>query len=164
MSKEKRKTWQLPWSYKESLIIVFGIILVGFSLQITIGGFNFYLLSFPFNIYIGIGIIIFSVLSSIFKRKAFFKWLTSVHLSVSLLTAITLLALIMGITRQEAIPLTEKTNIFHLLGFNQMTSSWAFVLIYSLILISLGSIISKRKPTLSKKYFEIGRASCRERV
>nr|MBP6429469.1 hypothetical protein [Bacteroidales bacterium] len=33
-----------------------------------------------------------------------------------------------------------------------MTSSWAFVLIYFLILISLGSIISKRKPAFSKKY------------
>ena len=90
MNKDKRKIWQQPWSYKESLVIVLGIIIVGFSLQTTIGSFNFYL-SFPFNIYIGIGIIIFSVLSSIFKRKAFFKWLTSVHLSVSLLTAITLL-------------------------------------------------------------------------
>ncbi|HHT03672.1 MAG TPA: cytochrome c biogenesis protein ResB [Bacteroidales bacterium] len=152
MNKDKRKIWQQPWSYKESLVIVLGIIIVGFSLQTTIGSFNFYLLSFPFNIYIGIGIIIFSVLSSIFKRKAFFKWLTSVHLSVSLLIAITLLALIMGLTRQETIPINETTNIFHLLGFNQMTSSWAFVLIYFLILISLLSIISKRKPTLSKKY------------
>lgn len=52
MNKDKRKIWQTPWSYKESLVIVLGIIIVGFSLQTTIGGFNFYLLSFPFNIYI----------------------------------------------------------------------------------------------------------------
>ena len=135
MRREKRKIWQLPWSYKESLIIVFGIIIVGFSLQTIIGGFNFYLLIYPFNLYLGIIILIFILLSLIFQKNAFFKWLTSLHLSTSLLIAITLLSLILGLTKQDNGAInSEDVNIFYHLGFNQMTSSWAFVFIYFLIL------------------------------
>lgn len=153
MRREKRKIWQLPWSYKESLIIVFGIIIVGFSLQTIIGGFNFYLLIYPFNLYLGIIILIFILLSLIFQKNAFFKWLTSLHLSTSLLIAITLLSLILGLTKQDNGAInSEDVNIFYHLGFNQMTSSWAFVFIYFLILLSLGAIIAKRKPSFTKKY------------
>lgn len=152
MNIEQKKIWQFPWGYKESLIIVFGIIIVGFSLQTIIGGFNFYLLSYPFNIYLGIIILIFILISLIFKKKEFFKWFTSLYFSVSLLTAITLLSLILGITKQDKIINTEAINVFSLLGFKKMTSSWAFVFIYFLILLSLGAILVKRKPSFTKKY------------
>jgi hypothetical protein len=149
---EKRKViWQLPWGYRESIIIVLGIILVGFLLQISLGRFDFYLLSFPLNLYFGILSLGFIVLSVFLKKKPFFVWFTSLSFSVSLLGAITLLSIIMGLTKQ--VPMNDNTNIFTLLGFNQMTSSWAFVLVYLLILLSLGSIIAKRKPCLNKRYF-----------
>lgn len=147
----KKKIWETPWGSKESISIVLGIVIVGFLLQLTIGKFDFYLLSFPFNLYLGILSLAFIVLSVFFKRKAFFIWFTSLSFSVSLIGAITFLSIIMGLTNQ--VPIVDRSNIFTLLGFNQMTSSWAFVLIYFLILLSLGSTIAKRKPRLSKKYF-----------
>jgi hypothetical protein len=146
----KKRIWQIPWGYRESIVIVLGIVLVGFMLQATIGKFDFYLLSFPFNLYFGILSLAFIVLSVFLKRKSFFIWFTSLSFSVSLIGAITFLSIIMGLTKQ--VPIVDRANIFTLLGFNQMTSSWAFVLIYFLLLLSLGSTIAKRKPRLTKQY------------
>jgi len=49
----KRKMWQMPWGYPESIAIIAGIVFVGFMLQITINDFNFYLLTSPVNIIVG---------------------------------------------------------------------------------------------------------------
>lgn len=95
----KKRIWQIPWGYKESIVIVLGIVLVGFMLQATIGKFDFYLLSFPFNLYFGILSLAFIVLSVFLKRKAFFIWFTSLSFSVSLIGAITFLSIIMGLTK-----------------------------------------------------------------
>ncbi len=149
--KNKKRIWEIPWGYKESIAIVLGIVLVGFLLQTTIGKFDFYLLSYPFNLYFGILSLAFIVLSIFLKRKAFFIWFTSLSFSVSLIGAITFLSIIMGLTKQ--VPIVDRSNIFTLLGFNQMTSSWEFVLIYFLLFLSLGCTIAKIKPRLTKQYF-----------
>lgn len=61
----------------------------------------------------------------------------------------------MGLTPQiltsEGIDPGIKENFFTRLGFRQMTTSWSFVLIYFLTLISLGSIIIKRLFSKNKK-------------
>ena len=45
----------------------------------------------------------------------------------------------------------SNSNIFVRLGFNQMTSSWSFVLIYFLFILSLGALVVRRIVSKKKK-------------
>lgn len=126
--KNKKRIWEIPWGYKESIAIVLGIVLVGFLLQATIGKFDFYLLSYPFNLYFEILSFAFIVLSVYLKRKAFFIWFTSLSFSVSIIGAITFLSIIMGLTKQ--VPIVDRSNIFTLLGFNQPPLGNLFLFIF----------------------------------
>ncbi|MDL2211188.1 cytochrome c biogenesis protein ResB [Bacteroides sp. OttesenSCG-928-M17] len=138
-----RRIWQMPWGYTESVIITCGIIVVGLLLQLTIGSFNFYLLAAPVNLYIGVAVLLLSVASLWIRKSPFMKWFTGVPFAVCLISALLILSLIMGLTPQVAF--TENpTTIFSRLGFDNMTHSWAFVFIYFIILLSLGSLITRR--------------------
>ncbi len=140
----KHKMWQMPWGYRESFAITFGIVLVGLMLQITIGGFNFFLLATPVNLIVGAIIILLCVSTLAFKESGFGKWLTGIPLSVCLILTLLVLAAIMGITTQGTAEPEKNNDLFRTLGFRQMTSSWAFVLIYLMTLLSLGSLIVRR--------------------
>ncbi|MDL2306240.1 cytochrome c biogenesis protein ResB [Bacteroides sp. OttesenSCG-928-D19] len=136
-----RKIWQMPWSYTESIAIVCGIVIVGFLLQLTTGSFNFYLLAAPVNLWVGIILVALSIASLWIRKSRFMKWFTGIPFAVCLILALLILCLIMGLTPQ--VSSTENpTTIFSRLGFDNMTHSWAFVFIYFLLLLSLGSLIT----------------------
>ncbi|MFI3296496.1 MAG: cytochrome c biogenesis protein ResB [bacterium] len=130
--------WQAPWGYPESFVIILGLIIIGLSLQVTIGGFNFYLLAQPIN-YVMCGVV--AMLSIIIglsvKRSSMARWIVGVPLTVALILALLALTLIMGIIPQMPYSST-------ILGFDSMTSNWAFVIIYSLVVLVLGAIVVNR--------------------
>lgn len=132
--------WQSPWGYKESITIVIGFMVVGWLLQISIDGLNYDLIRFPVNIILLIAIIgiVFSL--SLKHKSSFFSWISSVSLSVSLIGALLLLSLIMGLIQQ----VPSNAHSQSLLGFDAMTRSWAFVLIYYLTLINLSCVVLRR--------------------
>jgi hypothetical protein len=141
----KRKMWQMPWGYPESIAITAGIVFVGFMLQITIKGFNFYLLTSPVNLVVGALIIGLCLLTLALKKSKFLSWFTGVPFSVCIISALLVLTLIMGLTPQTASGAANANdNFFALLGFNNMTGSWPFILIYFTTLLSLGSLIVRR--------------------
>jgi hypothetical protein len=144
MSKEngKRRMWQAPWGFAESVAIVAGIVLVGFALQLTIGDFDFYLLTSPANLIAGGCIVLVCITLSLFKKSSFLRWFSEVPFSVALIVALLVLTIIMGLTPQSAGEGGE--DLFSRLGFDQMTRSWAFVLIYFVTLLPLGSLIARR--------------------
>ncbi|MFI3287139.1 MAG: cytochrome c biogenesis protein ResB [Rikenellaceae bacterium] len=139
MQKEiSRKIWQAPWGYPESFAIVGGILFIGVILQLVIGGFDFYLLVSPSNLIVGAVIALLSVVFGVRARKSgFAKWLSGAALCVALLSAILLLTIIMGLIPQMTHSITP-------LGFEAMTSNWAFVILYTLLLVSLGALIIRR--------------------
>lgn len=155
--KNKRKIWQFPWQYKESVAIIGGILFVGILLQLTLGSFNFYLLHSPVNIIMGVVLILLVTGLSFTKENPIINWLSSVPLSVTLIGGLFVMTIIMGLIPQFA---RVNTNIhvhweysswaeimdyvFMKLGFKQITTSWSFVLIYSFTLLVLGLIIAKR--------------------
>lgn len=100
MSENKRKMWQFPWQYKESIAFVVGIIIIGILLQLTVGKFNFYLLSSPVNLIVGLGIIVLICLSSIKRKSLFFQWFSGVPFSVTLIGGLLILGIIMGLLPQ----------------------------------------------------------------
>lgn len=134
----KRKIWQTPWRYAEAFIIVVSLLIIGFALQSVIGEFNFYLLAKPVN-FIVAGIITFiSVCIGLYcSKSSFARWFCGIEISVALIVALLLLTIIMGLTPQTI-------HSHSLLGFDVMTSSWAFVIIYTFTLLSLGTLIVKR--------------------
>lgn len=144
MENEKRKMWQFPWQYRESIAMVFGIIVIGFVLQLTIGEFNFFLLQSPVNIILGIIIIIILILFSFARKTPFYQWFSGIPFSVTVIGALLILGLIMGLTPQVVKLNPHDYDIFTLLGFRRVTSSWPFVLTYFLALLSLGSLIVRR--------------------
>lgn len=157
MNNIKRSMWQFPWQYKESIAIVFGMLLVGILLQLTLGSFNFYLFHAPVNFIFGALLIMIIIGLSFSKNNPLVNWLSSVPLSVTLIGALFLMTIIMGLTPQysrvntdlhlhwEHATTSEIVNfILTKLGFKQMTTSWSFVLIYSFNLLVLGLVIARR--------------------
>jgi hypothetical protein len=137
---EHKNWWQTPWGYKESLVVVAGFILVGWLLQLTIGDFDYETIRFPGNIILLSAIFIVVFLLSLKHKTPFFSWLSGIPLSVSVIGAMLLLGIIMGLVMQA--PTSGHSH--HIFGFDAMTRSWAFVLVYFLTIINLSSVVIRR--------------------
>lgn len=144
MEKKKHQIWQFPWFYTESILLVLGVLVVGFALQLTVGKFDFSLLSSPINYIILVSIVVFLIILSFFRNSQFYQWFTGVPFSVTLIGAILIMTLIMGLVPQMAKLDPHQHDIWTLLGLRQVTSCWAFVLIYFVTILSLGGLIARR--------------------
>lgn len=144
MRSKKNKLWLAPWLYKESFIFVVGILTVGFILQFTLGSFDCYILKFPVNLAIGTLFILFPILFLLIRKTTFYNWFTGVPLSVSLISALLLLGLAMGLIPQVAESRSTPHSALATLGFDRVTSSWPFILTYLITLLSLGTSIVRR--------------------
>lgn len=141
MQTKNDKIWQGRWGYRESAAITIGLIVIGFILQLTVGGFNFYLLSSPVNIILAAIITMKSIVLGLrYKKSSYSQWVSGVELSVTLILALLLLTIIMGLTLQ----VSNEAHSVSSLGFDMMTSSWVFILIYSMTILSLGTLITRR--------------------
>jgi len=151
MKEKKRRMWQFPWQYRESIAFVGGIVLIGFILQLTVGNFNFFLLQSPVNLILGVVMILFFILFSFARKNAFYQWFSGVPFSVTIIAALLILSLIMGLTPQIVRANPHDSDVFTLLGFRQVTNSWPFILTYFLILLSLGALITRRLVAFRKQ-------------
>lgn len=137
-AKDSNKIWQAPWGYPESFVIVAGIAAIGLMLEVAVGSFDFYLLARPANYIAAAAFALISVALGLKARgNDFARWVVGAPLSVALISAMLALGIIMGLTPQ-------MTHSHTLLGFDAMTSNWAFVMLYSLTLIAVGAVIVNR--------------------
>lgn len=144
--------WQSTWGYRESAAVTGGILLVGWLLQLTVGAFDFYLLAYPVNLGLGIGIALLCAASWPLRTRPLMQWFTGVSFSVCQILALLVLSLIMGLTPQAGQSVTDlPADFVSRLGFNRMTSSWPFVLLYFCLLLSLGCLIVRRLAHFSLK-------------
>lgn len=144
MTDNKKKMWQFPWRYRESIAIVVGVVIIGFMLQYLLGKFNFLLFASPVNLIIGGCILLFLLLFSFARKNPVYQWLSGVPFAVSLIGGLLILGLVMGLTPQMLKLDPHDHNLFTKLGFKQVTSSWPFVLVYFFTLLSLGALITRR--------------------
>ncbi len=147
--RDRRQFWEFPWRYKEAVAFVGGIIAIGFMLQLSVGAFNFAMLQFPVNCILGGLIVLFLFLFSLKRKNPFYQWFSGISMAVPLISALVILGIIMGLTPQVDSAVIAKMRyedkaIFSRLGFTHMTSSWPFVLVYFLTLLSLGALIIRR--------------------
>lgn len=144
MEHRTRMMWQHPWRYRESIAFVAGIVVVGMLLQFATGEFAFDLLRSPVNLILGAGIVAIVAIVVVFRRNLVFAWFTDVPLSVTLIASLLLLGLVMGLTPQASMRVSGERLLMSVLGFDRMTHSWPFVLVYLTTLFSLGALIVKR--------------------
>ncbi len=143
MDNNQRKIWQFPWQYKESLVFVGGIVLIGFVLQLAVGIFDFTLLQWPVNIILGGVMILFLFLFATKRKSMLYLWFSGIPMAVTLIGTLLVLGIIMGLTPQLTTADSTENFPSHL-GLTRMTSSWPFVLVYLITLLSLGALIIRR--------------------
>lgn len=141
--KSSHKTAQRRRKYTAGIAAACGLVATGFVLQPVLGGFNVRHLAAPVNLLFGGAVVLSCGVAGWFSGSRFVKWFTGVPVSVCLLGAFCMLLLIMGLTPQGAVPAGGASRVFARLGFNSMTSSWPFVLVYTAILLSLGSLVAR---------------------
>ena len=137
----KKPIWQQPWGYAESFIISFGVLCIGFGLELVLP-VNQSTLIFPFNLILGASFIILLVLAHVlFRKTKIHAFLSGIPLTISLVSVLSFMVIIMGVLPQ--IP-SHQNGLVQQLGLNRMTSSYPFLLINLFLLIVLG-LVSLRK-------------------
>ena len=145
MNREKQKPiWVLPWGYTEGWLLVLGLLITGLALQIATGGLDQNALSWPINLYIGIGFTaILAITWFLFgkKRNHPVQWFASIPAAITSIVMVTFLVLIMGFTLQDD---AQNPVWVQKLGLSNMTSSWPFLLGMTFFLAALGMATIKR--------------------
>ncbi|MGD9928495.1 MAG: cytochrome c biogenesis protein ResB [Mangrovibacterium sp.] len=138
----RRNTWQAPWSDREGVIIGGGLVFLGVVWQVFLPSSGFQLPFWPGNLYLGlIFLALLFTLHFLLKSTSVVKWLSSVPAAVTSAALYCGLAILLGIIPQGQ---SSGSPIVHVLGLNQLTSSWVFALANLYFLTSLGLATLKR--------------------
>ena len=145
------KIWHYPWSYREGFAVTLAIIFLGFVLQ-TISQDNIVLLvSFPKNLLAGLVFLTFLTLSFfLWKKHPVMKWLGSVSAALPAILGFTLLALLLGLVKQDT---PSQNPLVQLLGINHLVQTWPFILMTLYLLILLGIVTLKRLTPFTLRNF-----------
>lgn len=140
MNKNSGPWWNAPWSYKESFAVVAGLIASGIMLQLSIGNFDYEIIRFPINIYLLL-LTLITVAALTFRHKShLFQWLAGIPLSVANISGLLLYSIIMGLTIQAP----ANTDGQSALGFDAVTRSWPFVIVFYFTLLNLSCVTARR--------------------
>lgn len=140
---DKRKSlWLSPWGYSESLLIAFGIILIGFALEIAVDSSKFGSIIFPQNLFLGVLFIVLTLaIYFLIRKKKSLKFLVGIPVSIGAIAALSFLVILMGLTPQ--MPIIEN-NFVRMLGLNRLTTSLPFLFINFYLLFVLGLVIIRK--------------------
>ncbi|WP_320019801.1 cytochrome c biogenesis protein ResB [Labilibaculum manganireducens] len=142
MNKNTKPLWQSPWGYSESFLFAFGLLLVGFVLEFTVGSASFGSIVFPQNLILGtVYILLIALVYVLIRKKPIFKFLSGIPASIGAIAGLSVLVVIMGITPQ--IPMDNK-GIVTSLGFNRLTTSIPFLFINFYLLFILGMVVVRK--------------------
>jgi len=133
--------WNFPWKFRESFAIAFGLIFIGFALEVTTPTVFQSPLEYPTNILVGIGFILVLILVHIlFSKNQFVRWLSSVPAAISAISILALLTLLMGFIPQD----NSFNPLFNKIGLTHLLQSWPFLFIVIYFEVVLGLTILRR--------------------
>ncbi|MCT4603664.1 MAG: cytochrome c biogenesis protein ResB [Marinifilum sp.] len=142
MSKTTKPLWQNPWGYAESFLIAFGLLLIGFLLELSIQTSSGVSIRYPMNLILGVAfLVLLLVMYRLIRKSKLYLFLSGIPASIGAISALTLLVIVMGVTPQ--VPMAED-NFITRLSLNQLTTSWPFLLISFYLLIVLALVIIKK--------------------
>jgi len=149
MAVVRRRWFQTPWEFRESVLFTASALVAGFFIEFATSGRGLVLPRLPVN---AIALSLFAALIlSIglgFRNSPIVKWFGSIPLGLSLIFAIALLSLIGGIVPQDAV---SSGSLATRSGFNHIFSSWPFALTIILFLANLGLSLSWKLVPFSMK-------------
>ena len=93
---KKKGFWTQPWSYKQSFLIAFLIVISGFLMEIITTGYAIKMPVWPYNLLIIILFIAYILVVYFFFKSRITKWLSSTAAAISSIAALTILILLMG--------------------------------------------------------------------
>lgn len=148
----KRKIWQTPWSYPESVAFCLGLFVIGMMLQLTVGPLSSRIFTFPNNITIGVAYLVVLAITYAFARKSeFVRWLSSTSTAITSILCLGVVVILMGITPQREIVDGHAHSVISSLGLDIITRTWYFGLLYFFLLSILGLTIFRKAGSLSLK-------------
>lgn len=148
-TKPKRKTWEHPWSYKESFLVVLELIFMGLIFEVLSGGKGAPLLTWPVNMVVGAGLLLLLfIVHYRFKSRPMVKWLSSVPAAISAISFFALVTLLLGFLKQDD---ANANRYLSLLGLTHMKNSWLMMISGLYFLITLGLVALRRATPLRKK-------------
>src|SRR5690554_1394082 len=148
MNNSSRKIWEQPWGYAEGFIVAAGFVIAGLMLQLTLGNINPRLFASPINLILGALFIIGLLAVHFFAgNNRSVRWLSTVYSTIPSIIVLVIMCVILGILPQFAFdtPIEQlPPNIFSILGWHNMTTSWPFVLSCMYLLLILGITTLRR--------------------
>jgi len=147
--KNNRKTWQYPWKYKESFLVVLELMLLGFIFEVLSKGRGFPVIQWPANLITGLVLIIIIILTHIlFRRHPVIKWLSSIPAAISAISFFTFLVFLLGFIPQGN---PHVHPVIRTLGLYHIKNSWVFMISSIYLLTSLGLVILRRSTSLNRR-------------
>lgn len=142
--------WMFPWLYRESFLIAFGFLIIGFALEIVSAGTGAQALHYPYNVTFGVFFVTTGIAAKLlFKKHPVIKWLASVPASISAIALVFFMVVLLGLIPQVE---NEHSNqLLKLLGLTHITSSWPFIMALLFLLATLLFAIFKRLYPLNLK-------------
>ena len=146
-----KKLWTQPWAYKESFLIAFILLILGFLTEIITAHRGIQLPPFPYNLYIGLSFLVYLAFLYIFYRShPIVKWLGSIPAAISSISLVTFMALMLGVFTQDD---PSKEGFFASIGLTYVKNSWPMVFSQIYVLSSLGLVILRRLRPFTRKNF-----------
>jgi hypothetical protein len=139
--------WNFPWKFRESFAIAFGLVIIGFALEIVTPTIFQKPLEYPANIMVGIGfVVVLIMVHFVFSKNSFVKWLSSVPAAISAISVLALLTLLLGFIPQD----NSFSTLFKKIGLTHLLQSWPFlfIIIYFEVVLALTILRRLRKPQL----------------
>ena len=148
-NKPKRKTWEHPWRYKESFLVVLELIFMGLIFEVLTGGKGAPLLKWPVNMVVGVVILLLLfIIYFRLKNRPMVKWLSSVPAAISAISFFALVTLLLGFIPQDD---TDANRYLKLLGMTHMKNSWLMMISGLYFLTTLGLVALRRATPLRRK-------------
>lgn len=141
LEKKKSPLWHFPWGYRESFIVSFGILIIGFLVEFFTKNIGISPPSWPRNLYILIIFVAYLVVTYRFIKHPILKWITSVPAAISAVSIFTLLVLFMGFIAQND---QEANSFIRNFGLAHIARSWPYLTTTLYLLTVLGYSTIKR--------------------
>lgn len=137
--------WNTPWRYAEGWTIGTGLLVTGLILQLATGNVDTAFFRFPVNLLFGGAyLVLLLVLHLLNRRNVALRWFSGLEASITSLCFWLVLVVLMGLTPQVAPTEHPAGGLIARLGFDRMTSSWPFVLLFLYVLTVLGLVTMRR--------------------
>ena len=148
-NRNRRKTWQHPWGYRESFLIVLELTLLGLIFEVISQGRGAPLIRWPVNLIVGAGIpALLLIIHFRLQKHPLIKWLSSIPAAISAISFFAAAVLLLGFIPQND-PDTGK--YLHLLGLTHMKNSWLMMVSGLYFLVTLGFVTIRKTWPLRRK-------------